>query len=361
MGRQPTEIDRLTRLTAALEGVLSALNRRALAASAQPARGRLPGPFLSQRPAARGMEPAPPRLFQPDDEPDRIDMGRIGPAFAANPAWAALNGELRSRHSTSYLESEFIVVIDLSRSLLSGCRLDVADQSLDPKASSAGKLGALYFGVAAFLAVAESAGFVLRAVYAQGNRAHQDRSRTPRDFRARVLAAMSDHLGRTARTALADPSSTEPFSLAAGLATVRSVGVRSVIAVISDFLDPLGQDERPPKSPKYTHALADLMARHDVLLVDVASPDDLKFPEPGLFNRESRRLDSREWARHLEWGTEPRPLSRAEVRDWNTRRKSDREELTRVVRAVGGRLENIWGWNYSRSHALAQAHLGVLR
>ena len=226
MGSHSAEIDRLTRLTAALERLLITLDRRAHAASVLPARGRLPGPFASRRPVARGLEPAPPRPFQTDDEPDRIDFGRIEPGFAANPAWAALHGELRSRSSTSYLESEFIVVIDLSRSLLSGCRLDISDQSLDPRGPALGKLGALYFGVAAFLAVAESAGFVLRAVYAQDNHVHQDRSRTPRDFRTRVLAVMSDHLARTAGTVLADPSSTEAFSLAAGVSAVRSVGVR---------------------------------------------------------------------------------------------------------------------------------------
>ena len=139
------------------------------------------------------------------------------------------------------------MVIDLSRSLLSGCRLDAADRDLDPNTPFAGKLGALYCGVAAFLAVAESAGFVLRAVYAQGNRVHQDRSRTPRDFRVPALAAMSDHLGRTARAA-GRPLQHRAILLAAGLTAVRSVGVRSVVAVISDFLDPFfGLDERPPR------------------------------------------------------------------------------------------------------------------
>src|SRR5262249_5906997 len=163
--------------------------------------------------------------------------------------------------------------------------------------------------------------------------------RTPRDFRARVLSSMSGHLRRSAASALEDRPRTEAFSLAAGLGAVRSVGVRSIVAVFSDFLDPLGPAERPPGTPRYTNTLAALMARHDVLLVDVASPDDLSFPEPGPFNREGRRVPSGEGARHLEWGTEPRPIPRAEVRDWNARRKADREELARVVRALGGRLE----------------------
>jgi hypothetical protein len=347
-------IDRFGRRLGRLERMLGGLQARARLASARPAHGQSPGSFASRRPTSRGFEPASPRPFSIEDEPDRLEFGRLGAGFAVNPAWALYNGELRIKQATSHLESELVVVVDLSRSMLSGCR--VPDDESELPAS--GKLEALYLAVAAFLSAGESAGFVLRVLYAQGDRVVQERSRTARDFRAGVLSTMSGSLIKTARSGLEDPGAPEPFSIAYGLSAARAVRMPGPVVVVSDFLDPLGPDEPCPGPARYTNMLADLLLRRDVVLVDVASRYDLAFPEPRWSDLECRRVPCPEGARHLELGIESRPLSAAAIRSWNDRRKSDRETLGRLVANNGRRLVSAQGWEYPRFHQLATAHLG---
>ena len=355
----PDLTDRLADRLARFERMLGKLNLRARLASARSARGLSPGSFASRRPATRGFEPAPPRPFSLEDEPDRLEFGRIGVGFAVNPLWAAYNGELRTRQSTAYLESELVVVIDLSRSMLTGCRFTGDPEGNDLPSPS--KLEALYLAVTALLAGGEAAGFVLRVLYAQGDRVAQERTRTARDFRTRALTAMSGHLLRTARSGLEGGGAVEPFSLAHGLAAARAVRIPGVVAVVSDFLDPTDPGERPAGSPSYTDVLADLLLRHDVILVDLASRHDLAFPVPRWFDVESSRLACTEGARHLELGTGPRTLPKAEVRLWNARREFDRRTLRRLVANNGGRLVAVDGWDYPKFQQLATAHLGATR
>lgn len=346
MGRATAVDDRLDGATNRLRESLAALGRRARVGAMMVGEGRLPGSFATRRPGTGGLEPESAGPFTLDDDPTTLDLGRLGRASVANPTLALLNGDLHARRTSPTVEIEMVLVVDLSRSMLTGGTSD-GDRGVPVK------LGALYSVVAALLALGAASKFTMRVILASGGAVLDRRTRQPRDFLARILVTMSDELSRRWRASLLAPGASEPFSLAAGLTAAIERRSRGLVVVASDFLDPLNDDEAIETATPYTRPLATLLAHHRVILADLAAPEDLAFPMPARFDFNARRVPVREGARHVELGCAPRVVCRHEIARWNERRAADRAQLEGLVRTRGGRWLPAWGLDARQCHSAA--------
>ncbi len=336
MGRYQAmnESDRGRRLAdriARLERQLAVLGRRALLAAARVTENTLAADFRTRRSVPRGVERDVPSVFTLDDDPTALDLGHLGPSFAWNPAWSVLNGELRAVRSVLLAESECVLILDLSRSIYSGCV--GVEWGADPDGPEWAKLEALYNAAAAFLGVAEAARFSLRIVSIHGGGFSEDRARSHHGWVASALAVMSRHLVATFRAAELCPESVERFALADALCVPLRLKVRSDVVVISDFLDPLGPGPEAPDARSYLEPLAEILARHNVRLIDIARPGvdrDVRLPRFWI-DVNAVQADHREGARHLELGLSERRNTRAAVREWNATRDADRRRLDTLL------------------------------
>jgi hypothetical protein len=304
---------RLERLAAVLQGH----EQQAWRASAHVSRNLVPGEFRSPYRLPFGLERDIPRVFTQDDDAAHIDTRRVGPSMAIRSVGEAiLRGELRLVQSIHHAEAEFMIVVDVSRSILSGCFLGRELESLAEPSTS--KLQALYLAVAAYLQIAEATGFAVRAIYLCGRSPEEERSRAPRHFAQRVLVNMSRYLVESYRSAENDPDHREEFLLAYGLNMTLRIHTRSIVVVVSDFLDDWSG---------YADTLKLVLGRHHTVLLDVASNWDRAFPLPNWRDDETRRVPACHGACHLEEGTRRRIPDRRTIADWNRRRTADQEQL----------------------------------
>jgi hypothetical protein len=329
-----TTISRARRLSdriARLERQLAELGRRGRLAAARLSEHRVAADFRTRRSAARGVERDVPAVFTLDDDPGALDLGRLGASFPLNPAWSMLNGELKVTRSVLLAEAECILIIDLSRSVFSGCLgVEWGEGLRGPEWS---KLEALYSATAAFLGAAEVARLSIRIVSIHGGTFSEERSRSCGAYVASALALMSRRLVATFRTAEDQPESVERFALADALCAPLRLKARSDVVVISDFLDPMGPGPEARDNRGYLKPLAEVMARHNVRVVDIAWPGvDRAIPLPRLWiDVNAVQADHREGAWHLEQGPSPRWNRRAAIRRWNSARNSDLARLDALL------------------------------
>jgi hypothetical protein len=322
-----------------------------------------PGEIRSRYRAFHGLERDIPDVFRPGDDARQIDFHHLPATLAFyNLETAILRQELRRERFTHYSDSELIVIADLSRSMLSGC----LGQGGPPAAFQAGdKLWGLYLAMTLFLVLGEQAGFVLRVVFARNGAGEFERAMHPREFRLLVLERMSEELVQSYARMDAHPKDQEKFSLRWGLESALDVRTRSVIVVISDFLDPWAHP-----NDGYREHLLEAMARHHVVLVDVASARDIHWPPPVrlwscrpleyLRSRQDTEQQSREAVRHLEKGTELDHIAPAAIRQWNQRATECRMHLKDTASRCGaGFSENFRKLTMVQGLAAVSEHLGL--
>jgi hypothetical protein len=216
-----------------------------------------------------------------------------------------------------------------------------------------GKLEALYNSTAAFLGAAEAARLNVRLVSIHGGEHCEERARSHSGFVAGALSLMSRRLVATFRAAESRPESIERFSLADALYAPLRRKTRSDVVVISDFLDPLVPGSEACEARNYLEPLAELLARHNVRLIDIARPGvdlDIRLPRWWL-DVNSIQNDHREGARHLERGLLPRWNTSAAVRQWNAARAADRDRLDALLARWHVRRDPIFVTNTRRRRA----------
>jgi len=312
----------------------------------------LHGEFRSRHRTAYGMERDVPRVFELDDDPACLDLRHLDPMLIEQGLMEAiLAGRMRLIQSILLVESEFIVVVDLSPSILGGCFSDrggIVDRTTSVESS----LGSLCCAVGAFIELAEASRFAIRVLYMHGDRIGEDRARNPQDFLQRVTATMRQSLLKTYGQCEERPDwqPQRPFLLQAALNCVLAVRSPSVLVVISDFLDPFD---------RYKRSLAEVMARHRVLLVDVCPGRILPEPTWAEYDVVSVRLREGPW--HAEEGTQARFLTRQEVQNWNRERRNDEAGLRRLCRRFSARSERFAMLNYRDGYMQALQWLSSLR
>ena len=271
------------------------------------------------------MEVDCPSAFMPWDDASEIDWSRVPPMATVSMGAAIALGELLKKRSRFQAEWEFIVVIDLSRSMLS----DRVSQNNGDGIENA-KLNRLFQSVCAFIQVAEAAGFILKTLYlADGKVADKERELQPKAYALRAMILMRELLLKVFSSALEKPWEREPFCLAKGIKEAMEVRSQSFIVVISDFLEPL--------NPSLKGIVAESMKRHSVHLVDVAAPWERNFPVPGMLDWEAKRIELGFGPRHLELGCQAKAISRSQVLAWNKERSRDIAHLRGLARKFNAR------------------------
>lgn len=307
----------LAERTRRLADQLGRLERHTWAAVQHISQNIVPGEFRSPYRFPYGLERDVPRTFTLDDDFATLHTATVPPSLVVRSlAEAILRGDMRATQAVHHGDAVFAVIVDVSRSMLSGCFAGDGPLSLAQEATS--KIHALFMVVATYLKLAESTGFNLRAVHVGGARAEEQRAVSPRNFVQQVMFSMGQRLLASYVASEEDPARVEPFTMRQALALVSTYRHRGIVILASDFLDPL---------EGYHAALAQVAARNRVVLVDLAAPEDRALPVPGWLDVEATRVPLREGARHLETGTAPRLVDAAGIVSWNRARQADLRRL----------------------------------
>jgi hypothetical protein len=282
-----------------------------------------------------GLEKDISDVFRIGDNPETIDHRRP-PAFAAAYGWGAAvaRGAVRKGRYVRHVDAQLIVIMDLSRSMLTGWfdRQDSRDSDNTEKRYP--KLDALFMATSALGAIAERAGFRFRTVGAKPGKEQLSAPGRTSDVRYAALANAQDELLDSLRVSNRNPQRKEPWALAGGIEPIlHEVRTPCVVVVLSDFLDPLST---------YETALGELALRHQVLLVDLAARNELHWPDPGGLGN----LRSRETGRHVELGTVDRPIFHG-LDFWNKLIDKQRTEWEEAVQMLRVPCINFRGGNTS--------------
>ncbi len=333
-----------------MAAMLGRLGRLAWTASAYQTRNLAPGEFRSPYRFPTGFELDVPRAFTVDDDPRSIDTRHVPPSLAVGGLGEAiLREDMRLVQAVHRAEAPFVAVLDLSRSMLFGC-LD-GPPPTDPADPTTTKLQALFVAAGAFLKLAEPSGFVTRAVYLHGRTPEEHRA-AARHFTQQVLQSMVRRLADSYRRAVTDHDDREDFLLAAGLKLSLARRRRGIVVVVSDFLDPFDS---------YAGPLTQVMALHQVVLVDVATHHDRNYPVGRWYDILALGGTSREGARHLENGTRERSLAREEIEKWNANRQADRRNLETLARRHNVHIVPAIGLSFRKCYLRAFAELDRFR
>ncbi len=285
-----------------------------------------PGEMRSKNRANHGLEQETSEIFSPGDDARLIDVRRLPSSLAYQSLETVIaRREMVRQTFRHYSDTELVIILDLSLSMLTGCR----DRSQNSRSVFYGdKLWGLYLAANIFLTLGEQVGFILRIVYARDGTSENLNLVGNMDIRLTAVDRLSENLLVVFSNANKNPSSIEKFSIAGGLEEALNVRTGSVVILISDFMDPI---------EKYRQILLEVLDRHKVVLVDVANSWDYAFPIPMQFSklRFSQWLQDwflanqywRDVVRHVEMGTEPRQLEIEDIRTWNSEIQGYRHDL----------------------------------
>lgn len=284
----------------------------------------MPGDTRSRRLVPRGPDVDVPRTLTVDDDIAWIDHRSVAQSAHLPFALALQSGMLRTIPARQDVLGECVTLTDLSMSMLSGAYGAIDTASMQSPVNN--KIAAMLAGAACANALAEGSGFALRSVcIRQGGRITDVlRAQRPNGFALRVLDQSERHLielFRGAHLRADEPHTT----LRQGLQhVIREVRGKGVVIIISDFLE--GHES-------FRNALQEVMARHKVVLLDVASPRDRSFPEseagPDLFTF---------GARHLEDGLFERANTSYHIKEWNAKVRANSARIDALLHGRARRV-----------------------
>jgi hypothetical protein len=347
--------DELERLTADFVRELPVWCDRGRGSTRHNARAVFAGEFRSRRFVTRGMERADPRVFTLDDEPSAIALSRLPEGATRYFMEEALTGGLRVIPAVQTVESEFVVVVDLSRSMLEGF-IDPRRESLSR--TDTAKLRALFYTVASFVHLAGRLGFRIKVMLSQGRNIFRGRATPSSGLLQSTLTRMRNRLLASHKALSENPEEREDRNTMIALRATHALRARSIVLIVSDFLDPWEE---------YVGGLDAILKRHVVILADVSTHLTRHFPVPGWWDFKAMGLPLREGPWHLEDGTHPRLIGIKLAENWNFARRADLLELRAASRRaassylpVGGAMENASA-AFVRCYGLAHQELQGLR
>ncbi len=281
------------------------------------------GGVRSEKLGRPAIELGTPRRYRIGDDAGSIDLSHLDHA-GIDFAQAVYNGKLRISQSPLEVEQTVQLVIDLSRSMLSGCmsRCDWMES----------KLGSLLTGIGCVLALADASGASLRLTFLHKGACQGELLRNSRSAHAAVIPRVREMLLATADSFM-DPRP-ERFCLAQALTETMQHRVAGYVFVVSDLLDPLDADPEL-MTEGFAGPLSFAMSRHRVALLDLASPQDNHFPLPPRLSVTANQLNL-EGGRHLERATVRSQVKRSDLQKWNDDRAKAQGDLSELVKSRRG-------------------------
>lgn len=180
-------------------------------------------------------------VFQLDDDPSRIMWSRLNTYQLSNMAKAMANEEVVARRYQLFTEYDFVLVADVSRSMLVNCwnlyggksyvdNIEDMRESLEYYRKT--KMYILKYTIASFLHAARSNKFTSWVSLFGGNKIMEFNSNDDYNLEEVILPRIDEHFER-----LVESEQTEEPMMAKALQQLSKRKRRCIILCISDFID----------------------------------------------------------------------------------------------------------------------------
>lgn len=230
------------------------------------------GSFSSMMYVERSSEVAEPGLFDLSTEPARLESRRMSARHWLQFDFALLNDELLARRYVRELEYEFVLVLDISRSLTEGWFEAVDEGAEQWKKHTCYRLKYLAY---ALLNSALREGFACRVVFLDQGQSHVRTAREDESFPFAVIELMDELIAERPKP----PEELEQIWMwDSVLRELAQSSDQMLVAVISDFLDPVqgqGIDE-----PAMLAALSRLRYTKRLMVLQVNNERDVQDAHP---------------------------------------------------------------------------------
>lgn len=186
------------------------------------------GSFSSMMHVERSSEVAEPGLFDQSTEPARLETRRMSVRHWQEFSLSLINDELLARRYVRELDYEFVLVLDISRSLTAGWGGAVAEGHASWVRHTAFRIKYLAY---ALLNSALQEGFACRVIFVDQGRVQTRTAREDESFPFAVIELV-DELVKDR------PGSPEPYWMwESVLRELAQAPEQMLVAVVSDFLD----------------------------------------------------------------------------------------------------------------------------
>jgi hypothetical protein len=325
-------------LREATAAILRESENEIMASSQRLADSFLSNIFRSFFKVEKSAEISEPRSFSLADNPDRIMTEKLSLAqFHSLPA-AVMNGEVLCRDFRFFSDMDFILVPDLSLSMLYRWNLPFLVESLarsggpasvgiqDPgmveamKGFRNTKIFALEFLAASLLYAAVRNSFTVKVFPAATGIEFENHLPKDPHLPDYLIRRINTHLlGLFEKATHAERYGEKP-SLEKVLHEALASRKRGIVAVLSDFID----DTRPVEP-----LLVELRQRHALIVIRINDPFEVALPMPGLLQPVART-----WEHTLNLEDETRTrifLGRRDIASYNADSRRRREQLSRFL------------------------------
>jgi len=278
--------------------VLRRVNREIVLAASRFANTLLAGVFRAIFNVEKGYEYSEPEVYQLEYEPERILWPRLNQWQMQNLAVAVANEDVLASRYHVFTEYDFVVVVDVSQSILLDWWRDYGGQTLPDSQSpeedsreepwKRTKLYLLKYTLASFLCAARINDYFSYVLLAGGGRVLSHDSRQDPHLEELVLTRMDDRFRE-----IVQMQREERPSLPEAIRRVASRKRRAIVLCISDFTDtlqyPLGSTPRLALRD-ILDPLAQVAEQHRVLALQVVHRCEV---EPPVREWEGEVKDSR--------------------------------------------------------------------
>ncbi|HHT9126403.1 MAG TPA: hypothetical protein ACFYD6_11385 [Candidatus Brocadiia bacterium] len=221
--------------------LLRRMNRQISLRATQFANTLLSGVFRAIFRIEKAYESAEPETFQLDDDPERIVWSRLNDYQLSHLAISIANEDVVARRFQLFTEYDFVLVIDVSRSMLVNCwsiyggrphsdQTREMEESLESLRKT--KIYMMKYASASFLHAARNNKFTSWVTLLGGDRIQEFNSRDNYNLEEFILHRLDEHFGR-----LVDSGQTEKPMLDKALQQIARKKRRCIILCISDFMD----------------------------------------------------------------------------------------------------------------------------
>lgn len=265
--------------------VLRRVNREIVLAASRFANTLLAGVFRAIFSVEKGYEYSEPEAFQLEYEPERILWSRLNQWQMQNLALAVANEDVRASRYHLFTEYDFVVIVDVSQSILLDWYYDYGGE-MPPRGESpeeddgeetvrdCTKLYMLKYTLASFLCAARANDYFSYVLLAGGGRVRGHDSRQDPHLEELVLTHIDEHFRQLVRL-----KREEPPSLPEAIRLVASRKRRAIVLCISDFTDlleyPFGSTPRLPLRA-ILDPLAQVAEQHRLLALQVVDRRELE-------------------------------------------------------------------------------------
>lgn len=235
----------------------------------------------------------------------------------------AIMGNIQVHQWTKYAEQDLVIILDISRSILSGIFHEPGIPT---------KLTSFFYTLTNLLSIGFSKRFKIRILLTRNGYVRQffalEKEHTLKSLIYEIKHAWFSSLNEY------QLGESEKLCLKSGLAEL--VGAKkSLVAIISDFLEPIDS---------YSSELDSLKSKHYLLLLDIAAPEDRCYPLPQSSDFYYENMPRWEGARDIEqYQLELRKNTKQKIEKWNQIQLYNYNHLTTITQRNKINIPNLYG------------------